>query len=82
MPTYRTIVCLSLLSLSMCGCANMWHELQPHRVRRINPSWDPEFSLKSDSSATHFVRHDASQDSTLLVANRAELVTVRGQGAD
>jgi hypothetical protein len=30
------------------GCASFWHELQPHRLHRINrgpaPSLDPEFS--------------------------------------
>lgn len=34
--------------LTTAGCASFWHDLQPHRLRRLNrvpaPSMDPEFS--------------------------------------
>jgi|GEM_PF-6957593 len=40
---------LCLLPISLCGC-EMWHNLQPHRMRRLNrvspPHLDPEFTRR------------------------------------
>ncbi len=42
----RGLVIVGLLMTS--GCASFWHDMQPHRLRRLNrhpaPSMDPEFS--------------------------------------
>ncbi len=44
----RTYALLAVLALLASGCASMMHDLQPHRLRRLNrhaaPSMDPEFS--------------------------------------
>ena len=85
MRAYRNLLCLSLLSINLCGCANLWHELQPHRMRRINrvppPSWDPEFSQTSSSPALSLVRSDRSVTPSRLTVNRADVIVVRGQTA-
>ena len=83
MRAYRNILCLSVLSITMCGCANLWHDLQPHRMRRINrvppPSWDPEFSQTSASPEWNLVRHDHSATPSRLSANHADVIVARGQ---
>ncbi len=83
MRAYRNILCLSVLSITMCGCANLWHELQPHRMRRINrvppPSWDPEFSQTSASPELNLVRHDHPATPPRLSVNHADVIVARGQ---
>lgn len=54
MPPLRTLIVLTLLVSSAAGCS-LLHELQPHRLRKLNsgppPSFDPEFSLRDSSAA-------------------------------
>ena len=86
MGSYRKILLLSLLSITLCGCANFWHDLQPHRMRRINsgppPSWDPEFSQTAVSRSLLLVRRDDSTKSAVLTANKADVTVARGQSAE
>ncbi|MDZ4687882.1 MAG: hypothetical protein SH850_22645 [Planctomycetaceae bacterium] len=60
-----------LLVASVSGCASFWHDLQPHRLRRLNrgpaPSLDPEFSSVSQPLGP------------AIVANSDQNVTVRAQ---
>ncbi|HET6423996.1 MAG TPA: hypothetical protein VFG20_09955 [Planctomycetaceae bacterium] len=43
--------------VSMAGCASMMHELQPHRLNRLNrnppPSMDPEFTSVTTGGSQH-----------------------------
>ena len=43
------LVVLCLVPLAFSGCT-LWHELQPHRLHRLNrvspPHLDPEFTLR------------------------------------
>lgn len=34
----RTLLVAGLVALATiaCGCSNMWHELQPHRLQQLN----------------------------------------------
>ena len=86
MGSYRKILLLSLLSVTLCGCADLWHNLQPHRLRRINsgppPSWDPEFSQTSVSRSLLLVQHDNSARPPVLTANKADVTVARGQSAE
>lgn len=49
-PRQERMVCalVVLTLLATSGCSSMMHELQPHRLQRLNrgpaPSWDPEFN--------------------------------------
>ncbi|MBI1345857.1 hypothetical protein GC163_06165 [bacterium] len=49
----RGLVIFSVFMAS--GCASFWHDLQPHRLRRLNrgpaPSMDPEFSAARPTSS-------------------------------
>lgn len=86
MRSYRRALLCSLLAVLMCGCSSLWHELQPHRMRRINsgpaPSWDPEFSRIAPPVDTQFVRRGQSKKPSIVTANSAEPIVVRGQSAD
>ena len=86
MCSYRKILLLALLTVTLCGCANVWHDLQPHRIRRINqgpaPSWDPEFSQTSASRSLLLVRRDHSAEPPVLTANKADVIVARGQSAE
>jgi len=61
----------ALLVESVSGCASIWHDLQPHRLRRLNrgpaPSLDPEFSAVSQPLGP------------AVVANPGHSMTVRAQ---
>ncbi len=61
--TRNSWILLTVCALLSSGCASFWHELQPHRLRRLNsgpaPSLDPEFSA--------------------LSPNKTELLVVRAQ---
>lgn len=54
MPRLRTLMVLALLVGTAAGCS-LLHELQPHRLRKLNsgpaPSFDPEFSSRDSSAA-------------------------------
>lgn len=86
MRSYRKLLLLSVLSVTLCGCANLWHELQPSRLWRANrgsaPSSDPEFSQTSVHSSLKLVRHEGSAEQTGLKANRTDATFVRGQIAE
>lgn len=86
MCSYRKILMLSLLTVMQFGCSTFWHDLQPHRMRRINsgppPSWDPEFSQTSVSRSLLLVRRDTSAKPAVLTANRADVTVARGQNAE
>ena len=85
MRAFRNILCLSLLSVLLSGCASFWHELRPHRIHRINrqppPSWDPEFSQMSTSPSLKLVQRDRSVTPSRLTANQAKISVARGQSA-
>lgn len=83
----RKILLLSLLSVTLSGCANFWHDLQPHRLKRLNtgpaPSWDPEFSQTSASRSLLLARRsDPARRPAVLTANRADVTVARGQSAE
>ena len=86
MCSYRKILLLSLLSVTLCGCASLWHDMQPHRLRRINrvppPSLDPEFSQTAASRSLLLARRDNSTRSPVLTANKADVTVARGQSAE
>ena len=86
MSSYRKIALLSLLTVMLCGCANIWHELQPHRLRRMNsgpaPSWDPEFSQTSASRSLLLVKRREPAKTPVLTANKAGVTVARGQNAE
>ncbi|MEK6259242.1 MAG: hypothetical protein AABP62_11560 [Planctomycetota bacterium] len=86
MSSYRKILLLSLLSVMQCGCSTFWHDLQPHRMRRINsgpaPSWDPEFSQTSASRSLLLAQRDYLTRPPVLTANRADVTVARGQSAE
>jgi len=52
------LVCLALVLPFSSGCA-LWHELQPHRLHRLNrvpaPHLDPEFSQTDRDAAIRLV---------------------------
>lgn len=52
------VVLVSLLPVSMSGCA-LWHELQPHRLHRLNrvpaPHLDPEFSQVDPAKPSEWI---------------------------
>lgn len=63
---------LALLTVELVGgCASVFHDLKPHRLRRLNrgpaPALDPEFSA---------VTHPAE---SIVLANSGQPVTVRAQ---
>ena len=86
MCSYRYILLVSVLTVMQCGCASVWHELQPHRMRRINsgpaPSWDPEFSQSAASRSLLLVRRDTTAEPPVLTANKADVIVARGQNAE
>jgi len=86
MCSYRKIVLPALLSVMLCGCSNVWHELQPHRLRRINsgppPSWDPEFSQTSAPRSLLLAKRAERAKPPVLTANSAEVTVARGQNAE
>ena len=86
MCSYRKILLLSLLSITLCGCSDLWHNLQPHRLHRINqgppPSWDPEFSQISASRSLLLARRTDPPKPAVLTANKADVTVARGQSAE
>ena len=86
MCSYRKILLLSLLSITLCGCSDLWHNLQPHRIHRINsgppPSWDPEFSQTSASRSLLLTQRIAPPKPAVLTANKADVTVARGQSPE
>lgn len=81
--SWRQILLASLLATFTCGCANVWHDLQPHRMRRMNrgdaPSLDPDFTSINSSPKGGLVRIDNPGKQPGMTANCAEVTLARGQ---
>lgn len=81
--SWRHIVLASLLASFACGCASMWHDLQPHRIRRMNrgdaPSLSPDFTSLNPSPKDGLVRVENVSKQPGMTANCAEVVLARGQ---
>lgn len=79
----RNILLASLLASFTCGCASFWHDLQPHRLRRLNrgaaPSLNPDFTQSDRSVGTRLVNLSAPRKSAEMTANCAEVTLARGQ---
>lgn len=64
-------ICVLMICLWFCGLSgcSLWHNLQPHRMRRLNrvppPHQDPEFTLRE--SWQHAVVVAANWDSAAMV---------------
>jgi hypothetical protein len=82
MASCRNILVLLLLTSFTCGCASFWHDLQPHRLRRLNrgsaPSLDPDFTYSTRGARNQLVRLDGPRDPA-MTANCAEVTLARGQ---
>lgn len=84
MISSRTVLKCALLGslIFQLGCATIWHELQPHRVQRMNrgpaPSLDPEFTHWKPTRPARMV-DDVDTKSATLSANSAEVAIVRAQ---
>jgi hypothetical protein len=83
MRSCRRILVASLLASFTCGCANFWHDLQPHRLHRLNrgaaPALSPDFTQSVRPATNRLVRLDHSGDRTEVSANCAEVILARGQ---
>lgn len=81
--SWRHILLASLLAMFTCGCASVWHDLKPHRLRQWNrgdaPSMDPDFTSISPTSRTGLVRVDRPGKQAEMSANCAEVTLARGQ---
>jgi len=59
-----------LLVTAQMGCADMWHNLQPHRLHRMNrgpaPTLDPEFSAVTPDKAPVIMRAQSSDEGGTL----------------
>ena len=86
MTSRRNGVLALLLALSQFGCASLWYELQPKRLKKLNsgpaPSIAPEFSSRSPYGLPALVRRDRSAKPAAITANSAEVSFARGQNAD
>jgi hypothetical protein len=71
MKPLKLLLLLAVLLESTGGCASMFHDLKPHRLRRLNrgpaPQLDPEFSAID------------AQPAEAVVANSGVVATVRAQ---
>lgn len=81
--SWRNILLASLLASFTCGCASFWHDLQPHRLRRLNrgaaPSLNPDFTQSDRPIGTRLVNLSAPRKSAEMTANCAEVTLARGQ---
>ena len=81
----RNILLASLMSLT-CGCASFWHDMQPHRIHRLNrgaaPSLSPEFTRAAPPRRNQLVRLDRPRKPPAIKANSAEVSVARGQSSD
>uniref|UniRef100_A0A7C2K0J8 Uncharacterized protein n=1 Tax=Schlesneria paludicola TaxID=360056 RepID=A0A7C2K0J8_9PLAN len=71
MRRLKLFVVMVLLLEPLSGCSSLFHNLQPHRLRRLNrgpaPALDPEFTAVE------------AQRPQTVVANSGQAVTVRAQ---
>lgn len=74
---------MSILTGLLSGCASIRHELQPHRLNRMNrvpaPSFDPEFTRSERPPKGRLVRLEGGDRQASLTANRADIILARGQ---
>ncbi len=79
----RNILLMSLLASFTCGCASFWHDMQLHRLGRLNrgapPSFNPEFSQSTRSANNRLVRIEGPRKGAEMTANRADVTLARGQ---
>lgn len=71
MPPLRTLILMALLVSNATGCS-LLHELQPHRLRKLNsgpaPSFDPEFGSLNSSTAVDIASAEAGHAPPVLRA--------------
>ena len=85
MVSSRTVLVFALLGslILTVGCANIWYELQPHRMQRMNrgpaPSLDPEFSLWKRNGQSRLANQNVAPKDATMSVNSAEIATVRAQ---
>jgi len=85
MISSRTVLGCALLGSLMVnvGCSSIWHNLQPHRIQRLNrgapPSIDPEFSQRDRKTQSRLARNQSPVKAPTLSANSAEIAVVRAQ---
>lgn len=86
MSSRRNCLLALIIAVSTCGCANLWHELQPHRLKKWNsfpaPSLSPEFTSRSSSTRPRLVRRDRPMKPASLSANSADIVNVRQENRE
>ena len=85
MISSRTILACALVCsiMSNLGCASFWHDLQLHRLNRLNrgpaPTLDPEFSQLTPDDSARLVKRVTLKKTPSLSANSAEIAVVRAQ---
>ena len=83
MTSRRNILLWCLLAAFCSGCASFWHDLRPHRIRRLNrgpaPSLSPEFTRAGSSGAFRLAHFIKPNPPATMTANRAEVTVARGQ---
>ena len=86
MTSCRNRILALLLAVSNCGCASVWYELQPHRLKKLNngppPSLSPEFTSQSPSQQRDAIRRVRQSKPAIVSANSAEVAMVRAQNPD
>ena len=88
MISSRTVLLFALLgSLTFqLGCANIWHNLQPHRMNRLNrgnaPALDPEFSQWTREKRVDFAKKETATDRVSVSVNSPEVASVRAQSPE
>ncbi len=88
MTSSRTILSCALLgALTLnAGCTNIWHNLRPHRLQRLNrgpaPSLDPEFSSLHRKMPTRIAKRCSPTAAPKMTANCTEIAVVRAQSTD
>ncbi|MBS0205264.1 MAG: hypothetical protein JSS49_20360 [Planctomycetes bacterium] len=77
----RSVALALLLATFTSGCASVWHDLQPHRLRRLNrhpaPSFDPEFSSLRQKSSVQLVSLNRQRPVDKVTANQADFVDLQ-----
>ncbi|QDT62864.1 hypothetical protein V22_00620 [Calycomorphotria hydatis] len=64
MPCFRhasRALFFALLAVSIAGCGSLWHEMQPHRLRRLNqgPGMDTGSDVYSQAPQTNSIRPES-----------------------
>lgn len=82
MKSWRIILFVLFLTCLQCGCASVWHDLQPHRLRRLNrgaaPSFNPDFSRLNKPARNQLARFEEPRPAE-MTANSADVTLARGQ---